>query len=717
VSLSTKVLIGLGLGMLAGVFLGEEAAFLKVVGDAFIQLLQMTVLPYMIVSLITGLGGLSYREAASLGRSCGLLLLVLWGLGLAVVLILPLAYPDWEMASFFSTSLIEERQPVNFLGLYIPANLFYSLANNIVPAVVVFSVAVGVALIGLKDKKVLLESLSTLGAALTRITNFVIHRLAPLGVFAIIASATGTMRFDDLERLQVYMVTYPVASLLLTFWILPGLAASLTPFTYKDFLGPTRAALITAFATGNVFVVLPVLAERSKELLAKLGPDAKESGSAVDVIIPTSFSFPNLGKILTLSFVLFAGWFSDSAVPVSQYLTFALTGLFSFFGDPTVAIPFLLDLLKIPSDTYRFFLVVDNLVGARFGTLLAAMSTLVLAVLGATAVSGSLKINRGKLVRYAVVTGVLTFGAIFGTRLFFQYVVPHEYQQYQRFVASDLSRERAPATFHDSSLPPPSVHDPQTSRVREIRERGHLRVGYFEDSLPFAFVNEAGKLVGFDVEMAYTLAEEMDVALDLVLIERAQVTAMLDAGYVDIVMCGFVVSLERAEDTGFSLPYMDQTLAFVVRDDRREDFGSREKVKALKELKIAAPDVPYYVRKVREYLPQAEVVLLSSPREFFTRKDDDLDALLYSAESGSAWSLIYPAYTVAVPHPDVLALPVAYAMERSDREWIDFVDTWIDLKKKDRTIASLYDYWILGKSAAEKEPRWSVIRNVLHWVN
>jgi Na+/H+-dicarboxylate symporter len=158
-SLSTKVLLGLGLGILAGVFFGEEAAFLKVLGDAFIQLLQMTVLPYMMVSLITGLGGLSYREAASLGRSCGLLLLVLWALGLAIVLILPLAYPDWETASFFSTSLIEERQPINFLGLYIPANLFYSLANNIVPAVVVFSVAVGVALIGLGDKDVLLKSL------------------------------------------------------------------------------------------------------------------------------------------------------------------------------------------------------------------------------------------------------------------------------------------------------------------------------------------------------------------------------------------------------------------------------------------------------------------------------------------------------------------------------------------------------------------------------
>ena len=108
---------------------------------------------------------------------------------------------------------------------------------------------------------------------------------------------------------------------------------------------------------------------------------------------------------------------------------------------------------------------------------------------------------------------------------------------------------------------------------------------------------------------------------------------------------------------------------------------------------------------------------MNSPREFFTREEDDLDALVYSAEAGSAWSLIYPAYTVAIPQPDVLGVPLAYAMARGDRELADFMNRWIDLKRKDRTIAALYDYWILGRNAVAQEPRWSVIRNVLHWVN
>src|SRR5262249_561728 len=270
---------------------------------------------------------------------------------------------------------------------------------------------------------------------------------------------------------------------------------------------------------------------------------------------------------------------------------------------------------------------------------------------------------------------------------------------------------------HDLSLPPPPVHDPQKSRLQEIRDRGHIRVGYFKDALPFAFVNDAGKLVGLDVEMAYILARDMNLGLELVLMHRDKASAMLDAGYVCLVMSGVVVTLENAQQMAVSAPYMDQTLALIVKDYRREDFISRERLKNLKKLKVGIPNVPYYIAKVREYLPQAEVVLLNSPRDFFMRKDGDLDALVYSAEAGSAWSLIYPAYTVAIPHPDVLKVPLAYLTARGDRELADFVNTWIDLKKKDQTIAALYDYWILGRNAVEQEPRWSVIRNVLHYVD
>ena len=55
---SQKILTGLALGVVTGLFLGDLAAPLRVVADAFVRLLQMTVLPYVTVSLIVGIGSL-----------------------------------------------------------------------------------------------------------------------------------------------------------------------------------------------------------------------------------------------------------------------------------------------------------------------------------------------------------------------------------------------------------------------------------------------------------------------------------------------------------------------------------------------------------------------------------------------------------------------------------------------------------------------------------
>ena len=73
-NLETQVLVGLALGVAAGVLFGDLVAFLKVAGDAFIMLLQMTVIPYIVVALIVGLGQLDYRQAKQLALSGGELL-------------------------------------------------------------------------------------------------------------------------------------------------------------------------------------------------------------------------------------------------------------------------------------------------------------------------------------------------------------------------------------------------------------------------------------------------------------------------------------------------------------------------------------------------------------------------------------------------------------------------------------------------------------------
>ena len=108
---------------------------------------------------------------------------------------------------------------------------------------------------------------------------------------------------------------------------------------------------------------------------------------------------------------------------------------------------------------------------------------------------------------------------------------------------------------------------------------------------------------------------------------------------------------------------------------------------------------------------------MNSAEEFFATKGKTLDGFVYSAEAGSAWTLLYPEYAVVVPPPPRIELPMSYAMARGDRELVDYVNALVELKKGDGTFKKLYNYWVLGQFAADTQPRWSVIRNVLHWVD
>src|SRR6185295_10309291 len=119
----------------------------------------------------------------------------------------PVMFPPHESASFFSTTLTQEREPFDFLNLYIPTNPFNSLANNIVPAVVLFSVIVGGALMTIPEKARLLDVLAVISSAVSKATRFVVT-LTPIGVFAIAAVVAGTLSPGELERLRVYFISY-----------------------------------------------------------------------------------------------------------------------------------------------------------------------------------------------------------------------------------------------------------------------------------------------------------------------------------------------------------------------------------------------------------------------------------------------------------------------------------------------------------------------------
>jgi hypothetical protein len=120
-----------------------------------------------------------------------------------------------------------------------------------------------------------------------------------------------------------------------------------------------------------------------------------------------------------------------------------------------------------------------------------------------------------------------------------------------------------------------------------------LRVGYLAPNLPFAYFNGSGDLVGFDMEMAHVLARELGVALVFVPVTRANMSERLRRGNCDIVISGLPVTTDSAVEMAFSNSYMEQTMALIVKDHRRDEFRDRDAIKRLKAPRIGVLNIPW----------------------------------------------------------------------------------------------------------------------------
>ena len=667
-SLSARILIGLGAGIFTGLFFGEPAAILQPGADIYIRLMQMTVLPYLISSLVIAFGQLSSGEAKRLAVRGGILLLAVWAVTSIVIVLIPMTFPEYVSASFYSNSLVEPRQAFSFTEIYFTSNLFDSLSRNVVPAVVLFSCLIGIGLIGLEGKERLLDPLRIANEAVVRVTKFVIN-LTPYGVFAIGAVTAGTMQPDILTRLEVYLIAFSVAALLLAFLILPLMVTAVTPFRYREVAGIARDALLTAFVANSAFIVLPILVDRSKALLEQHGLLDENTDSAADVLIPVMFNFPNAGKLLTLLFIPFAAWLSGAAMSAAEYSSLLGAGIPSYFAKAQIALPFLLDLFSLPQDLFQLYIPTTIITG-KFDSLVTAMNLLVFALLGAGALGGFLVFQRARVLRAlaGMIGGTLlvVFACVFSLQ---QRSTRHT--TWTRCSRRCTWRREPQERLYTVSVPPSAESGTfEPDALARVRQRGSLKIGYDPSNLPMSFFNASDDLVGFDVELAEQLAQALKVKAEFVPIEWPQLPRMLRTGEIDV-MPGMWYRPYWFDSVQLSEPYFVATIGLAVRDERRHDFDTLDKISDAKGLKIGVPlDRDQIEYSLKHYFggTDAEFITVGFWQPFFEGMHPEVDAFVMPAEHAAAWSLLHPEYTVVVPQPDPVKVPTAFgvAMDSDD---------------------------------------------------
>jgi len=90
---------------------------------------------------------------------------------------------------------------------------------------------------------------------------------------------------------------------------------------------------------------------------------------------------------------------------------------------------------------------------------------------------------------------------------------------------------------------------------------------------------------------------------------------------------------------------------------------------------------------------------------------------LFFGEPATAWSLLHPEFAVVVPQPSPVQIPTAYGVSLGADDLARLIDEMILAADSAGIIDETYDYWVLGQGAQSHEPRWSIIRDVLGWVD
>ena len=701
------VITSMILGVICGIVFGERCSSLALIGQGYIALLQMCILPYVVLSILYGIGRLGIRESRQMASKGISLTLIFWGVLALFILLLPLCFPEWKATLFFSPNVVEKIKEINYLELYIPANPFYSLANSLVPAITVFCIFVGIALMSVRNKEMILNNFQVCCAALLKANNGVV-KLAPIGTFALLANLTGTITIDEIGRMQVYLVVYGAATLLVSFCIIPLMVSAFTDFSYRDVMHVAKDAMLTAFATGNVFVLIPIITRAVRQLIEEKNIDTEERRLMLDTIIPISFNFPLGGRILMLLFIPFAAWFYDMGLSLWKFPELIVAGILGLFGSEVTAMLFLLNYFHIPSDIIDFF-VAFNVVTERLGALCSSIYLIAFCILCTAWLTGFLKINLKKIIRNLSIILAATLLVLIACTVYLRMTISKDTGG--RDILSQMRVHDNVETKIFKKYPSPQEIKKMSSgekgrdRLELIKERGVLRVGYALATRPFTYFNSRGELVGYDIEMANMLARDLGCTLEFIPIEYDDIGRGINDGVIDIIMAGVSITLERLKSLDFTQPYMKINLAFVVKDYKLDEFRRVDDIRRKKKFRVACMPGLSYRAHMKKYYPKLTFVDVETEVDFLNGKVK-ADALLISAEEGFAWCILYPAFSVVIPRPEILKEDLAYVISQDDLKFGKYLNTWLNLKKTNGDLDKLYSYWILGKNIHKKEKRW-----------
>ncbi|GAA1766839.1 dicarboxylate/amino acid:cation symporter [Streptomonospora arabica] len=317
-----KLAIALVAGAATGLLVGEPATALQPLGDVFLRLLQMLVMPLVVLTLIAGVSSISPARLGGIGLKALVFYLATSAVAITAGILLALAVsPGAGLAAPGQAEQSPEKAPpvTETLLNVIPENPFAALAEGNVLAVMFAAIAAGIALAFMRAGTD--ERVRGLGELLRRgvdagvelvflIVRGVLH-YAPVGVFALIAVVMAETGADALLPLaKLTAVVYGGVAVQIAVYV--GLMA-LFGIGLRRFFGAAREPMVTAFATRSSSGTLPVSTRAARRMgvdegvygfTLPLGATVNMDGTAIYVGAATVFVANVAGVELTVGQLL-----------------------------------------------------------------------------------------------------------------------------------------------------------------------------------------------------------------------------------------------------------------------------------------------------------------------------------------------------------------------------------------------------------------------------
>lgn len=711
-SLALQMAIATLLGVLSGLFFGELCQIFAPWGNAYIMLLKVTTIPYLFVAIIQGIGQLSSGQAKQILKKGVFFIGLAWAINITMIYLTVFLFPASKGLGT-NSYISNEPTSINFAELLIPENIFYALSNNIVPAVVIFSLLLGIAMMHLREKQAMMQVLETTVEALTRITKW-ISRITPLGTFIIIAYQVGTVQFQTIKQVSTYIILYIFVICILVFWIFPKLASMLTTITTLRWIKDLIPILLLAYTTSVVIVCLPYIIQMLQKETQALYPLDEKAQSQTQGIVSIVFNLPLASLFITV-FIFFIAAFFNTPIGIKGqaqlFLTTFLTGLGAVgIGSWINSLTFLLDTLTLPLESINLYLVTLPFTSG-FQSMLSVMEISTLSLLILLACRHLLSFQWHKIARNVLYTAAPVILIFTGIKLFNP--LP-KIQNLQKSICDlSINCDVSMQVFFQNSLPP------QTSNAQDPFERivktKILRVGYNPHVTPFCFENSHGGIVGYDIAFACELAKDLGCQLQLIPMQYGRLAEELDQGLYDIGMSAVSITEERLKQVCFASPYIDSKIVFVTLDNRRKEFSSLETMYSKADIKIAVLKGSSFEELAHRLFSPEQLVLLDSYQNF--TGSDIADAILWEEQEAISWVIAHPHYHVVFPTPSLGIDSLGYPVKAGSDRLLNYLNQWLKLKANEGFSEKQYNLWILGKTApsSTEEPRWSILRDILHW--